>query len=193
MGRSALRRASLSDLAMTASVPALDESGPGEAVRPDRSGQQAGPGRRSWWRWALLAAAASVLALLALAVVKVGSAARAGVRGQQGLTDAVALLTPRGGVSTIDGSRLEQARGRLEDAQDAFAAMHRDLDDAGPAYALAERLPFVRVQVRGVRAVNGAGEELSAAALQLTSSAELFLHPRNRGTSLTNGQALADL
>src|SRR4051812_23607238 len=81
---------------------------------------------RRWVRWVVLASVAACVGLLALAAVRLESAARAGVRGQKGLTDAVALLTPSGGVSAIDAARLDRARARLEDSRREFDDMRRE-------------------------------------------------------------------
>ena len=146
-----------------------------------------------WLRPLLVVVVLVVLALVGLAAVRLYQASRAGERGQHALVDAVALMTPQHGFASLDSATLDKVHARIAAAQKDFKDMKSDLDGAGPAYSFARVLPFVRVQVRGVKALNNAGDELTASALQLVDTARKFVNPSHRATTLSNGDVIGDL
>ena len=134
-----------------------------------------------------------ILALIGLAAVRLYQASRAGERGQHALVDAVALMTPQNGFASLDSATLDKVHARILAAKKDFADMKSDLNGAGPAYSFARVLPFVRVQVRGVKALNNAGLELTTSGLQLVDTARKFVSPSDRKTTLSNGNVIGDL
>jgi hypothetical protein len=146
-----------------------------------------------WLRPLLLVVVLVVLVLVGLAAVRLYQASRAGERGQHALVDAVALMTPQHGFASLDSTTLDKVHARIAAAQKDFREMKSDLAGAGPAYSFARVVPFIRVQVRGVKALNNAGNELTASALQLVDTARRFVNPSHRATTLSNGDVIGDL
>src|SRR4051794_12340438 len=114
---------------------------------------------RRWVRRLLGAVGVILIALIALTAVRVTQAARAGARGQHALESAASLLTDHG-FGSVDAATLTKVKAQIKEAQDAFHDMRSDLDGAGPMYTVARGIPFLRVQVHGVDAINDVGDDL---------------------------------
>ncbi len=131
--------------------------------------------------WILTALLAAVVGLFTLAVVETVRADQAGVRGKAALLRAELHIRAR---------KVGPARRDLVEARADFRQMQHDLANMGPFAPVARVTPFLRIQVRGAKAVADTGELLTGAGLHLVDAAKRVLEPRD--THLRVSEALGE-
>lgn len=143
-----------------------------------------GPTRRArWWPLALSVFVLLLAAGAVLAAVRVFQAGRAGRSGEHWLVTGINLFHASG--DDPSSAQLATLSSDVRRAGAEFSRMRAELSGAGPLWAAARVIPVVRGQVKGVDQLADAGQEISSAALALTSAADRFIHPHDAGAPLS--------
>lgn len=127
-----------------------------------------------------------LVALMAVAVVYLYRAASAGRTGERALLSAIAEFDAASGHQSITSADFSRIARDVDRASSSFASMRRDLNDAGPMLAVGRYTPFIRIQIRGADVMADAGQELSAAAGTMVTTADQFENPVNRAASISD-------